>query len=66
MKKVLVTLAGLGLSASVFAAPPDFAPIAAAFSSDSIVTGILAVGAIVAVVYTAMRGARMVLSMIRG
>lgn len=65
--KKLAIVSGLStLAAQAYAVGPDLTPISAAFSSDTIVTGILAVAAIVAVVYTAWRGSRIVLSMIKG
>jgi hypothetical protein len=47
------------------AADPDFAPITAAVDWGTVITGVLAVAALVAAVYVAVRGAKMLLGMIR-
>lgn len=59
----LMAAAGSGLAA---AAGPDFSTITAGVDWTSVVTGVLAVAALVAAVYVAVRGAKMLLSMIRG
>ncbi len=64
LKLALVTVASAA-ALPAFAAV-DLTPISTAFTSADIVTGIIAVASVVAVVYTAWRGAKIVLGMIRG
>jgi hypothetical protein len=63
-RKVAVGAVALVPVAS-FAAGPDFAPITAAVDWGTVITGVLAVAALVAAVYVAVRGAKMLLGMIR-
>ncbi|MCY1287096.1 hypothetical protein D9M68_947860 [compost metagenome] len=47
------------------AAGPDFTSVTAAVDWSTVVTGVLAVAALVAAVYVAIRGAKMLIGMIR-
>lgn len=58
----LMAAAGSGLAA---AAGPDFSAITSSVDWSTIVTGILAVAALAAAVYVAVRGAKMLLGMIK-
>lgn len=44
----------------------DLTGITGAFTSDDVVTGVLAVGSVLAVIYISIKGAKTVLGMIRG
>lgn len=57
---------GVLATQQAFAAGPDFTPITAGVDWGSVITGILAVAALAAGVYVAVRGAKMLLGMIRG
>lgn len=59
----VVAVASAGTAA---AAGPDFTPITAGVDWASVITGILAVAALAAGVYVAVRGSKMLLGMIRG
>ena len=61
LARVAVAAAG-----SAAAAGPDFSGITSAVDWGSVVTGIIAVAALAAAVYVAVRGAKMLLGMIRG
>jgi hypothetical protein len=63
-RKVAVGSALL-LPVSAFAAGPDLSPITGAVDWATVITGILAVAALAAAVYVAIRGAKMLLGMIR-
>lgn len=62
----LAIAAAVSVPAVSFAAGPDFTPITAGVDWGSVITGILAVAALAAGVYVAVRGAKMLLGMIRG
>jgi hypothetical protein len=55
----------LGFVQSILAAPPDYSSVTAAVDFSTVITGILSVAALVAAVLVAMRGARLLLSVIR-
>ncbi|MES2831771.1 MAG: hypothetical protein V4695_07245 [Pseudomonadota bacterium] len=65
---VAVTAVSAPVLALAQAAPAaiDFTPITAAFTSSDIVSGILSIAGVLAVIYTAWRGAKIVLGMMRG
>lgn len=68
MKNGIIALSSLLTAAaagSAAAAGPDYTTITAAIDWGSVVTGVLAVAALVAAVYVAIRGAKMLLGMIR-
>lgn len=48
------------------AAGPDLKPLTDAVSFDTVITALLAIAGLLATVYVAIRGAKVVLSMIRG
>lgn len=52
---------GAGSSSTV-----DFSSVTSAFSAGSIVTGVLAIAAVLMTVYVAMKGAKIIMSMVRG
>jgi hypothetical protein len=52
---------GTGSSSTV-----DFSSVTSAFSAGSIVTGVLAIAAVLMTVYVAMKGAKIIMSMVRG
>ncbi|MEI6628323.1 MAG: hypothetical protein WCN27_02835 [Alphaproteobacteria bacterium] len=56
----------LGSSAFATTTGPDLTALTSSVSSDSTVTAILAIAGVIAVIYMAIRGAKIVLSMIRG
>jgi hypothetical protein len=58
----LMAAAGSGLAA---AAGPDFSAITSGVDWSSVMTGILAVAELAAAVYVAVRGAKMLLGMIK-
>lgn len=57
---------GVLTTQQAFAAGADYSTITAAVDWTSVVTGVLAVAALVAAVYVAVKGAKMLLGMIRG
>ena len=59
-------LMAVAAAGSAAAAGPDFSTITSAVDWGSVVTGIIAVAALAAAVYVAVRGAKMLLGMIRG
>lgn len=65
----LVGLAALGLSFAslpAVAAPPDLTSLTAAVDFSTVTTAVLAVAAALIVVYIAWKGAKMVISAVRG
>lgn len=62
----IVGLVSVAAAGSAAAAGPDFSGITSAVDWGSVVTGIIAVAALAAAVYVAVRGAKMLLGMIRG
>lgn len=48
------------------AAATDYSSITAAFSATDIVTGLLSIGAVLASIYVAWKGIKMVIGMMRG
>lgn len=54
------------LTAGAAHAAVDYTPITGAFTAADIVTGIMAIAAVLAVVYVAMKGVKIVLGMLRG
>jgi len=66
---ILVGLAALGLSFAslpAVAAPPDLTSLTTAVDFSTVTTAILAVAAALIVVYIAWKGAKMVISAVRG
>lgn len=68
LKKFAAVLVPVAAAATALPAHAtvDYTGITGAFAPTEIVTGLLAVGAVLAAVYVAWRGIRMVLSMMRG
>lgn len=68
MKKVLaVLLASLAVfSMNVFAVPPDYTTLTGAIDMSTTTAAILAVAAIMMVVYITWKGAKMILRMFKG
>lgn len=65
----LVALTALGLSFAslpAMAAPPDLTSLTTAVDFSTVTTAVLAVAAALIVVYIAWKGAKMVLSAVRG
>ena len=65
-KRGLVATGALASSVPAFAAGPDMSALTAAVDFGTVTTAILAIAAILAVVYVAVKGARIGLSMIKG
>lgn len=68
-EKKLLSLSAMALA--MVATTPAFAavdltPITGAFTPSDVVTGVMSVGSSLAVIYVTMKGARIVLGMIRG
>lgn len=62
----LVVAAVVGLaSGAANAAPIDLTPITGAFSAADVVTGVMAVAAVLAVIHVSIKAARIVLNMVR-
>lgn len=62
---VAVGAASLSLVPAAFAAGPDFSAVTAGVDFSTVVTGVMAVAALVAAVFVAIRGAKMLIGMIR-
>lgn len=56
----------LAPSASAQTTPPDFSGLTAAIDLSSVITAVMAVGAVMVGVYVAIKGAKIVLQMVRG
>jgi hypothetical protein len=63
--KTLAVVATLA-AASVSQAALDLTPITVAFTATDVITAVTAVGATLAVIYVAIKAAKIVLGMIRG
>jgi pectin methylesterase-like acyl-CoA thioesterase len=63
--KTLVLVTSLA-AASASQAALDLTPITGAFTATDVITAVTAVGATLAVIYVAIKAARIVLGMIRG
>ncbi len=63
----VLSFAGTGPAAGASGASAvDFSSVTSAFSAGSIVTGVLAIAAVLMTVYVAMKGAKIIMSMVRG
>jgi hypothetical protein len=67
IKSALGAVASLfGMVGAAHAAPPDFSTLTTAVDFSTVVTAIMAVAAALVVVYVAWKGAKMVISAVRG
>lgn len=66
MQKALVVAGSLGVSASSFAAGPDFTSLSAAADFGTATTAIMTVGANILLVYVAIKGFRLIANSIKG
>ncbi len=69
MKKYLLALIAslmLFIGTNAFAVGPDFSTITSSVDFSTVVTGVMAVAVALVGVYIAVRGARMLLSFVRG
>lgn len=57
---------GTSMAAHASTGGVDLSAITGAFTASDVVTGVLAVGAVLAVIYVSIKGAKTVLGMIRG
>jgi Inovirus Coat protein B len=65
--KRLAVLAATAAGATMaFAAGPDLTPLTGAIDFGTVITAVLAIAGLMAAVYVAIRGAKTVLSMIKG
>ena len=64
--RLVVGAAALAVSSMSFAAGPDLTSLTTAIDFGTVVTAVLAVAAALVVVYIAWKGAKMVLSAVRG
>lgn len=65
-KIVLVAASVVALSAGVANAAVDLTPITSAFTASDVTTGVMAVAAVLAVIYVSIKAAKIVLGMLRG
>lgn len=70
LKNGLVLVAGLAASAAAFAqvtsGGPDLTPLTSKVAMDSVITAVLAIGVTMVGLYAAIKGARIVIGMVRG
>lgn len=66
LKKSAVVIAVSLLPAVAFAVGPDLTPLTSTVDFGTVITALLAIAGLLAGVYVAIRGAKVVLSMIRG
>ena len=68
LKKVVLAVSAVVSSGSALAATGsvDLSPITNAFTAADVVTGVMAVAAVLAVIYVSIKGAKIVLGMLRG
>lgn len=61
-------LSGVILAPAAFAqaTPPDFSTLTTAIDLSTVITAVMAVGAVMVGVYVAIKGAKIVLQMVRG
>lgn len=55
-----------GIGNSAYAAGVDLTPVTSAFTASDVVTGVMAVAAVLAVIYVSIKAAKIVLGMLRG
>ena len=65
-KIALVAASAIALTAGVANATVDLTPVTSAFSAADVVTGVMAVAAVLAVIYVSIKAAKIVLGMLRG
>lgn len=66
IQRGLALVGALAMSAQAFAAGPDMSGLTSAVDFSSVNTAVIAIAGLLAAVYVAIKGARIVLSMIRG
>ncbi|MEC5159120.1 major capsid protein [Janthinobacterium sp. CG_S6] len=68
MKKIGLGLVGAVATAPMFAlaGPPDLSSLTSAIDLSTVITAVLAVAAIIAGVYAAIKGAKTVLGLVKG
>ena len=66
LKKSAVVIVASLISAVTFAAGPDLTPLTSTVDFGTVITAVLAIAGLLAGVYVAIRGAKVVISMIRG
>jgi hypothetical protein len=62
---LIISVFVMGFAGNILAAPPDYSAVTGSVDFSTVIIGILAVAALVAAVLVAMRGARLLLSVIR-
>lgn len=62
----LSLLAPLAVAGSAFAAAPDISSLTGAVDFSTVTTGVLAVGALAVGLYLAIKGAKIVIRMVKG
>ncbi len=65
-KAAVAVAAGSALVAGGAQAAVDLTPITSAFTASDVTTGVMAVAAVLAVIYVSIKAARIVLGMLRG
>jgi Inovirus Coat protein B len=65
-KRLAVLSAAAAGSTMALAAGPDLAPLTSAIDFGTVITAVLAIAGLLAAVFVAIRGAKTVLSMIKG
>ncbi|MEB0137645.1 MULTISPECIES: hypothetical protein [unclassified Undibacterium] len=65
-KIALVAASVIAMSAGVANAAVDLTPVTSAFTAADVVTGVMAVAAVLAVIYVSIKAAKIVLGMLRG
>jgi Inovirus Coat protein B len=65
-KRLAVLAAAAAGSTMALAAGPDLAPLTSAIDFGTVITAVLAIAGLLAAVFVAIRGAKTVLSMIKG
>lgn len=66
LSRVGAVVGGVVLASPAFADGPDFTTLTGAIDMSTVTTAVMAVGAVMVGVYVAIKGAKIVLQMVRG
>lgn len=66
LKKIAAVVAATAAPVAAFAAGPDLSPLTSAVEFDTVTVAVLSIAGMLAVVYVAVKGASIGLSMLRG
>jgi hypothetical protein len=66
IQRGLALIGAIAVSSSALAAGPDLGPLTSAVEFDTVITAVLSIAGLLAVVYVAVKGAKIGLAMLKG